>query len=107
MDILSPVIPFINYLKLKNIKVELFDPYYSAQEILKIAGVKSFKYPNELSKFDCIVISIDHKEFKKLKGKTVKNLKKCKFILDNMKVWSKLQIPKHINYKISGDKNWI
>lgn len=107
VDILSPVLPFIKYLKSKKITVKLFDPHYSAREILKIAGVNAFKYPRDLSKFDCIVISVDHKEFKKPNMKIIKNLSKCKYILDNMKVWSKLSIPKHINYRISGDKNWI
>ena len=64
VDILSPVIPFIKYLKSKGINVSLFDPYYSIKEIKKIAGVKSFKYPQDLNKFDCIVVSIDHMEFK-------------------------------------------
>ena len=30
-----------------------------------------------------------------------------KYILDNMRVWEKIDFPKHINYKISGEKNWI
>ena len=56
--------PFVKHLKSKGINVSLFDPYYSNKEIGKIVGVKSFKYPQGLSKFDCIVVSIDHKEFK-------------------------------------------
>ncbi len=107
VDILSPVIPFIKYLKSKKISVKLFDPYYSPSEIKKIAGVKSFKYPQGLSKFDCIVISIDHKEFKKNNILIAKHLSNCKYILDNMKVWEKIKIPHNTIYKISGDKNWI
>ena len=107
VDILSPVIPFIKYLKSKKINVKLFDPYYSPSEIKKIAGVKSFKYPQGLSKFDCIVISIDHKEFKKNNILIAKHLSNCKYILDNMKVWEKIKIPHNTIYKISGDKNWI
>ncbi len=107
VDILSPVIPFIKYLKSKKVSVSLFDPYYSNGEIYKIANVKSFKYPKDLSKFDCIVISIDHEEFKtNIKG-IVKYLSNCKYILDNMKVWEKINFPKRITYKISGEKNWI
>ena len=87
--------------------MSLFDPYYSNGEIYKIANVKSFKYPKDLSKFDCIVISIDHEEFKtNIKG-IVKYLSNCKYILDNMKVWEKINFPKRITYKISGEKNWI
>ena len=107
VDILSPVIPFIKYLRSKSISVSLFDPYYSDKEINQITGVKSFKYPKDLSKFDCIVISIDHKEFKTNIKNITKHLSKCKYILDNMKVWEKINFPNHITYKISGEKNWI
>ncbi len=107
VDILSPVIPFIKYLKSRNINVKLFDPYYSVKEIKKIVGIKSFRYPQDLNKFDCIVVSIDHKEFKTNLRKITKHLTKCRYILDNMKVWEKINFPKHITYKISGEKNWI
>tara|TARA_B100000029_G_C17603964_1_gene966733 strand:- start:4741 stop:6063 length:1323 start_codon:yes stop_codon:yes gene_type:complete len=107
VDILSPVIPFIKYLKSRGISVSLFDPYYSIKEIKQIAGVKSFKYPQDLNKFDCIVVSIDHKEFKTKMKSITKYLTKCKYILDNMKVWEKINFPKRITYKISGEKNWI
>jgi nucleotide sugar dehydrogenase len=107
VDILSPVIPFIKYLKSKGKSVSLFDPYYSNKEITQITGVKSFKYPQDLSKFDCIVVSIDHKEFKTNMNNIIKYLTNCKYILDNMKVWEKINFPKHITYKISGEKNWI
>jgi len=107
VDILSPVIPFVKHLKSKGINVSLFDPYYSNKEIGKIVGVKSFKYPQGLSKFDCIVVSIDHKEFKTNIKNITKYLTNCKYILDNMKVWEKINFPKHIAYKISGEKNWI
>jgi len=107
VDILSPVIPFIKYLKSKNVSVNLFDPYYSIKEIKQITGVNSFKYPEDLSKFDCIVISIDHKEFK-INMKNIGNhLKNCKYILDNMRVWEKIKFPKNITYKIPGEKNWL
>ena len=107
VDILSPVIPFIKFLKSKRVKVKLFDPHYSSKEVKKILGVSTFKYPNDLSKFDCIVISVDHKEFKTNLKNIRKYLFNCKFILDNMNVWGKIDFPKHLNYKISGEKNWI
>ena len=107
VDILSPVIPFIRYLKSKNVSVNLFDPYYSIKEIKQITGVNSFKYPEDLSKFDCIVISIDHKEFKINMKNIGIHLKNCKYILDNMRVWEKIKFPKNITYKIPGEKNWL
>ena len=105
--ILSPVIPFIHYLKSKGIRVNVFDPHYSKKEINEIVGVNSFNYPKDLSKFDCIVITTNHKEFKTDSRKLTKHLKNCNFILDNMKVWEKINFPENIDYKISGEKNWL
>ncbi len=107
VDILSPVIPFINYLKKKRVKVSLFDPFYDKKEIKKKTGLKPLNYPNDLKNFECIVISVDHDFFKKNFNGTKKYIKNCKFILDNMGVWKEFKIPKQINYKISGEKNWL
>ena len=107
VNILSPVIPFVKYLKKKKIKVNLFDPFYSNKEIKKITGLNSFKYPQDLKKFECIILSVDHDFFKKKFSKTRKFLNNSKFILDNMGIWKNLSLPKNIKYKISGEENWI
>lgn len=107
VDILSPVIPFVNYLKSKNLDVRMYDPHYTKREIKQIVGVKSFDYPDQLSVFDCIVISVDHKEFKVNLNSLKKYLSSCKYVLDNMGVWKNLNFPKNVIYKISGEENWI
>ena len=107
VDVLSPTIPFVEYLHKKKVKVDLFDPFYSKKEIKDKTGLNSLKYPKDLIKYDCIVISVDHDLFKKNFNKTKKYLTNCKFILDNMGAWKNYEIPKNINYKISGEKNWI
>mgnify|MGYP001277984567 FL=1 len=107
VDVLSPTIPFVEYLHKKKVKVDLFDPFYSKKEIKDKTGLNSLKYPKDLINYDCIVISVDHDFFKKNFNKTKKYLTNCKFILDNMGTWKNYEIPKNINYKISGEKNWI
>ena len=107
VDVLSPTIPFVKYLNKKKIKVNLFDPFYTKKEIKDKTGLESFIYPTELAKYDCVVICVDHDLFKKNFNTNKKYLTKCKFILDNMAVWKNYDIPKNINYKISGEKNWI
>ena len=107
VDVLSPTIPFVEYLHKKKVKVDLFDPFYSKKEIKDKTGLNSLKYPKDLINYDCIVISVDHDFFKKNFNKTKKYLTKCKFILDNMGIWKNYEMPKNINYKISGEKNWI
>ena len=107
VDVLSPTIPFVKYLNKKRIKVSLFDPFYTKKEIKDKTGLNSLNYPVDLINYDCVVICVDHDLFKKNFNITKKYLKKCKFILDNMAVWKNYDIPKNINYKISGEKNWI
>ena len=107
VDILSPVIPFVKKLIKKKIKVNLYDPFYSSKEIKKITGLNSFKYPQDLKKFECIVLSVDHDFFRKDFFNTKKFLNNSKFILDNMGIWKNFRMPKNIKYKVSGEENWI
>ena len=105
---LSPTIPFVKELKKKkNIKIEIFDPYFTKVEIKKILNINTFKFPYDLKKFDCLVIFIDHKEFKISSKKLKKYTSNLKFILDNMGVSKENKFNKLIEYHISGDKNWI
>ena len=107
VSILSPIIPFVNELKKHSIEVEIFDPYFSSEEIKKLLDIKTFSYPNDLFKFDAIVVSVDHDEFKNANN-IANNLKNCKFILDNLGIWEDLNLQKlGIEYHVSGDKNWI
>tara|TARA_B100000787_G_C16199099_1_gene303453 strand:+ start:483 stop:1805 length:1323 start_codon:yes stop_codon:yes gene_type:complete len=107
VSILSPIIPFVNELKKHSINVELFDPYFSKEEIKELVGIDTFSYPNELNKFDAIVVSVDHDEFKNTENLR-KNLVNCKYILDNLGIWEKLNLYQlGIEYHVSGDKNWI
>ncbi len=107
VSILSPIIPFVNELKKHSIEVEIFDPYFSSEEIKKLLDIKTFSYPNDLFKFDAIVVSVDHDEFKNANNIS-NNLKNCKFILDNLGIWEDLNLQKlGIEYHVSGDKNWI
>ena len=80
---------------------------YMAQEIKELVGIDTFSYPNELNKFDAIVVSVDHDEFKNTENLR-KNLVSCKYILDNLGIWEKLNLYQlGIEYHVSGDKNWI
>jgi len=107
VSILSPVIPFVEELKKNSVEVKLFDPYFSEQEVKEILGVETFDYPNDLSDFDAIVVSVDHDEFKDFGGLKDK-LKDCSYILDNLGIWKDIDFSNlKIEYHVSGDKNWI
>ena len=108
VSILSPVIPFVKELKKHKMNVKVFDPYYSKKEIYEILRVKSFRFPQDLKQFDCLILAVDHDIFKKNTNLTFKNLNKVNFILDNNGVWEKFKNKlKKYNYHVSGNTGWI
>ena len=108
VSILSPVIPFVKELKKHKMNVKVFDPYYSKKEIYEILRVKSFRFPQDLKQFDCLILAVDHDIFKKNTNLTFKNLNKVNFILDNNGVWENFKNKlKKYNYHVSGNTGWI
>ena len=105
VSVLSKVIPLVKSLKKKNCKVKLFDPYFTKKEIYDAAKVKTFSFPKDLPKFDCLIISVDHKQFKIPKKILEKYLKNCKLIIDHDGAWKKYNLKN--NYHLSGDNGWI
>ena len=75
------------------------------KEVRKIAGVETFKFPNELGKFDCIIVSVDHKQFKISSIKLKKFISNCKLIIDHDGAWKNYNLNK--NYHLSGDSGWM
>ena len=108
VSILSPIIPFVKELKKHKMNVKVFDPYYSKKEIHEILQVKSFRFPQDLKQFDCLILAVDHDIFKKNTNLIFKNLNKVKFILDNNGVWENFKNKlKRYNYHMSGNADWI
>ncbi len=105
VSVLSKVIPLVESLKKMNLNVSLFDPYFSSMEIKNILKVKTFKFPKDISKFDCVVVAVDHKHFKIGAVKLKKYLNKCKLIIDHDGAWKNYDLKN--NYHLSGDSGWI
>ena len=86
VSVLSKVIPLIKSLKKKKLNIKLFDPYFTTDEIKKATGVETFKFPSHLTKFDCIIVTVNHGrlEFPQLSERYLKN---CKFIIDHEGAW--------------------
>ncbi len=105
VSVLSKVIPLIKFLIKKKLKVRLFDPYFTKKEIYDATKVKTFNFPRDLPKFDCLIVSVDHKQFKIPKKILEKYLKNCKLIIDHDGAWKKYNIKS--NYHLSGDHGWI
>ena len=105
VSVLSKVIPLIKHLTKKRLKVKLYDPYFSKKEIYEAAKVKVFNFPKDLPNFDCLIISVDHKQFKIPKKTLEKNTKNCKLIIDHDGAWKKYNLKN--NYHLSGDDGWL
>ena len=105
VSVLSKVIPLIKHLTKKKLKVKLYDPYFSKKEIYEAAKVKVFNFPKDLPNFDCLIISVDHKQFKIPKKILENHTKNCKLIIDHDGAWKKYNLKN--NYHLSGDDGWL
>ena len=105
VSVLSKVIPLVKSLLKKNLKVKLYDPHFSKKEIYDAVKVKTFNFPKDLPNFDCLIISVDHNQFKLPKNILEKHLKNCKLIIDHDGAWKKYNLKN--NYHLTGDHGWI
>ena len=105
VSVLSKVIPLVKSLVKKKLKVKLFDPYFSNKEIYDAVKVKTFNFPKDLSNFDCLIVTVDHKQFKIRKNILEKHIKSCKLIIDHDGAWKKYNLKN--NYHLTGDNGWI
>ena len=105
VSVLSKVIPLVKSLIKKKLKVRLFDPYFTNKEIYNAVREKTFNFPKDISSFDCLIVTVDHKQFKIQKKILEKYLKNCKLIIDHDGAWKKYNLKK--NYHLSGDNGWI
>ena len=105
VSVLSKVIPLIKHLTKKRLKVKLYDPYFSKKEIYEATKVKVFNFPKDLPNFDCLIISVDHKQFKIPKKILENHIKNCKLIIDHDGAWKKYNLKN--NYHLSGDDGWL
>ena len=105
VSVLSKVIPLVKTLKNKNLSVKIFDPYFTSEEIKETTGAQTFKFPSQLSKFDCIIVTVNHKQFRIPENKLKKYLKNCKFIIDHEGAWKSYNLDK--KYHLTGDCGWL
>ncbi|MFH0848765.1 MAG: nucleotide sugar dehydrogenase [archaeon] len=107
---LSPTLKIVSHLREKGVNVKVHDPYYSEHEIRQIAGAETFSFPDGLREFDTVVIVAGHRAYKAVPESTiVKNLTKCKLIIDNVEeAWKRIDFSASgIEYHTAGDKCWL
>ena len=112
VSILSPSIELFNFFKSKKIKVDLFDPLFSKNELREILNYNIPKNLNlnKLNNYDCIILMVAHKYFKNYFTKNIKNIKNIKMILDNtsfLKKFEEVICNNNSNLIITGEPNWL
>ena len=112
VSILSPSIDLFNYFKSKKIKVDLFDPLFSKNDLKKILNYNVPKKLNlnNLNQYDCVIFMVAHKYFQKsIKSKIIKT-SKVKMIVDNtslLKEYENEIIKNNCRLIVTGEPNWI
>ena len=110
VSILSPTLPFTEELRRAGVVAKICDPFYSDDEIRRLAQVDSFAFPAGLEEFDAIVAVVDHRQFREGTPLVLGHMKKVKFLLDNMGMWRELTDDfsrRNIEYHVAGDANWL
>jgi nucleotide sugar dehydrogenase len=110
VHVLSPTLRISKHLAQQGVRVKVNDPYYTGDEIKKLAGVESFIFPEGLAEFDCILIVAAHRIYKALSESKLKShLKNCTLIVDNVEeAWRNFDWQSSgIKYFVAGDPNWL
>jgi nucleotide sugar dehydrogenase len=109
VSILSPTLRIAKRLRELGVDVKVNDPYYTREEIKKIAGTESFDFPDGMDEFEALLIVADHQHYRFTShGDILKHLRKCKLILDNTDVWKDIDFSgSGVEYHVAGDSGWI
>jgi len=110
VHILSPTLAIVERLREKGIDVKVHDPYYSKDEIEKIAGTGAFDFPSGLKEFDTVLVVAGHRAYSAIPEATLlENLRNCKLILDNVEeTWKKFDFRQlGIEYHAAGEAGWL
>src|SRR5260370_13355165 len=110
VHVLSPTITLAEVLKKAGKQVLIQDPFYSAKEIEDIAGVGTFTYPEDLTKFDSVVVPVPHLEYTETPVPALlKSIRPGTFVLDAEGAWQSYRDffqQKKIDYRKIGDAGW-
>jgi UDP-N-acetyl-D-mannosaminuronate dehydrogenase len=110
VHVLSPTILLAEVLKKSGKEVMIQDPFYSDKEIDDIAGVGTFSYPEDLRKFDSIVVSVPHLEYTETPVPALlKSIKPGTLVLDAEGAWQNYRDffrQRRIDYRKIGDSGW-
>lgn len=105
---MSPALRIINSLKGKISKIMCYDPFFSEDEIREIIGLDSFVFPDGLCDFDAVVITVGHRDFRRISWSSLKEkMGNCSLVMDNMGIWKdKKWDETRVSYRQVGTPGW-
>lgn len=110
VHVLSPALQIIKRLGEQGIDVAVNDPYYSNEEIEQITGAKTFAFPDQMARFDTLLLGAGHMHYHFTDHDTIlDNLGECRLILDNSSrsIWREIAFPDSVEYHATGDAGWL
>lgn len=100
MEKLSPAFSVIQTLQRDDRTVHLHDPYYSPEEIGAIAGVATFRYPEELGSYDGVVLVTAHTPY--VQDAVERHVSPRAVVVDNFGTWRERLFPPGVSYHEIG-----
>ena len=111
VDILSPTIFLVPELRRRGFHVAVHDPYYDDEYIAERVGCDALKFPDDLTKFDLIIVVASHRMYRDIEFAELSNyLRTGQVIIDNHGTWEryKTDFESHgITYRRVGSKGWL
>ena len=105
----SPTLTLVNILDSKyNAEIYINDPYYSNDEIKRITKHSSFYFPNDLRKFECLLLVTAHRYYTSIcKEVLIDSIRAGTTVIDGTGAWQEyIEDDQHINYKRIGMAEW-
>ena len=92
----SKYIELVKKIKKKSFAIDCYDPRVNQVELKREYNLKMNK---PKGKYDCIIVAVAHKEFRKMNGENILRLvNDYSYIIDIKAIWNKKISPKLKNY---------
>ena len=92
-----------------GVAVGVNDPYFNAAEIGSLYDLPSFDFPDDLDRFDGLLLAAAHHDYTKVQwARLFPRMKGCQVIVDNCSGWADVDFGRHgISYVKPGGQHWL
>jgi nucleotide sugar dehydrogenase len=93
----SPTLALVEKLRARGREVAVHDPLYAPEEIERLLGVPSFRYPDDLRGFDVLVVVTHHRAYRRIDPDQLAS-SGVRTIFDNGGGWRGERFPPAVRY---------